>query len=291
MSLFQRFGAALVLGLLLVSSAAAEPGLWVARSGQSTVYLFGTVHLLPSDTHWRSPALDKALQASQRLSIEIVDDDAASMQTLVMQHGVDLGHPLSSKLDSADQQRLEQAAEVAKLPGGAAALEPMRPWLAALTLTMAPLVQAGLDPNQGVDKLLKAQMSQAGKPVDGLETSEQQILMLADLPEAMQLDFLRQSFKEVADGPARLRELIDAWRDGDTTAIARIEDEDLRQDSPLLYQRLIVERNAAWAKTIAERLKQPGVSFIAVGAGHLAGPDSVQAQLHKLGIETSRIQD
>jgi uncharacterized protein len=290
-SLFQRIGAALVLGLSLVSSAVAAPGLWVIKSDQATIYLFGTVHLLPSDTHWRSPALDKALQASQRLSIEIVDDDAASMQSLVMQHGVDLSHPLSTKLDGGDQQRLAQAAQTAGVPGGEATLEPMRPWLAALTLTMAPLMQAGLDPNQGVDKLLKAQMVQAGKPVDGLETSEKQILMLADLPEAMQLDFLRQSFKEVADGPAKLHELIDAWRDGNTAAIARIEDEDLRADSPLLYQRLIVERNQAWAHTIAERLRQPGVSFIAVGAGHLAGPDSVQEQLHKLGIESTRIQD
>lgn len=285
MKLFQHIGAALVLSLLFVTTATATPGLWVAKNDHATIYLFGTVHLLPSDTNWSSPELDKALRESQRLSIEIVDDDAASMQTLVMQHGVDLSHPLSSKLDDSDQRSLEQAAQAAKLPGGAQTLQPMRPWLAALTLTMAPLIQAGLDPNLGVDKLLKARMQKDGKPVDGLETAEQQIRMLSDLPEAMQLDFLRQSFKEVAEGPEKLRELIDAWRDGDTATIARIEDEDIRKESPALYQRLIVERNQAWAKMIAERLQQPGVSFVAVGAGHLAGPDSVQVQLKRLGID------
>ncbi len=291
MKLFQHIGAALVLSLLLVATAAATPGLWVAKNDHATVYLFGTVHLLPTDTNWSSPQLDKALAESERLSIEIVDDDTASMQALVMQHGVDLSHPLSSKLDDSDQRSLEQAAETAKLPGGAQMLQTMRPWLAALTLTMAPLIQAGLDPNLGVDKLLKARMQEDGKPVDGLETAEQQIRMLADLPEAMQLDFLRQSFKEVAEGPGKLRDLIDAWRDGDTATIARIEDEDIRQESPLLYQRLIVERNRAWAKLIVERLQQPGVSFIAVGAGHLAGPDSVQVQLSKLGVETSPVKN
>ncbi|MFC4527892.1 TraB/GumN family protein [Dyella halodurans] len=291
MKLFQHLGAALLLSLLLVTTAVAAPGLWVAKNDHATVYLFGTVHLLPTDTNWSSPQLDRALAESQRLSIEIVDDDAASMQALVMQHGMDLNQPLSSKLDDSDQRSLEQAAETAKLPGGAQALQPMRPWLAALTLTMAPLIQAGLDPNLGVDKLLKARMQQDGKPVDGLETAEQQIRMLADLPEAMQLDFLRQSFKEVAEGPAKLRELIDAWRDGDTAAIARIEDEDIRKESPVLYQRLIVERNRAWAQLIAERLQQPGVSFIAVGAGHLAGPDSVQVQLGKLGVEASPVKN
>ncbi len=291
LKLLKHIGAALCLSVLLVTSVSAQPGLWVAKNDHATVYLFGTVHLLPSDTNWRSPALDKALDQSQRLSIEIVDDDAASMQSLVMQHGVDFQHPLSSKLDSNDQQGLEQAAETAKLPGGVATLQPMQPWLAALTLTMAPLVQAGMDPNLGVDKLLKARMLKDGKPVDGLETAEQQIRMLADLPESMQLDFLRQSFKEVAEGPSKLRELIDAWRDGDTAAIARIEDEDLRKESPQLYQSLIVDRNQAWAKVIAERLKQPGVSFVAVGAGHLAGPDSVQAQLRKLGIATTPVKN
>ena len=291
MKLLQTLAASLVLGLLLVTTATAQPGLWVAKNDHATVYLFGTVHLLPSDTHWTSPTLDKALAESQRLSIEIVDDDAASMQTLVMQHGVDFSQQLSSKLDADDQQRLEQAAEAAKLPGGAATLQPMRPWLAALTLTMAPLVQAGMDPNQGVDKLLKARMQQAGKPVDGLETAEQQIRMLADLPEAMQLDFLRQSFKEVAEGTTKLRELVDAWRDGDTAAIARIEDEDLRKETPTLYRRLVVERNEAWAKEIAARMQQPGVSFVAVGAGHLAGPDSLQEQLRKLGVETTRLKN
>ncbi len=291
MKLFQHLGAALLLSLLLVTTAMAAPGLWVAKNDHATVYLFGTVHLLPTDTNWSSPQLDQALAESQRLSIEIIDDDAASMQALVMQHGMDLSEPLSSKLDDSDQRSLEQAAETAKLPGGAQTLQPMRPWLAALTLTMAPLIQAGLDPDLGVDKLLKARMQKEGKPVDGLETAEQQIRMLADLPEAMQLDFLRQSFKEVAEGPAKLRELIDAWRDGDTAAIARIEDEDIRKENPLLYQRLIVERNQAWAKLIAERLQQPGVSFIAVGAGHLAGPDSVQVQLSKLGVKTSPLKN
>ncbi|RDI97930.1 TraB/GumN family protein [Dyella solisilvae] len=289
MRLFARLAVALVLNLLLVATAFAQPGLWVVRQGEATIYLFGTVHLLPSDANWTSPALDKALTDSQRLSIEIVDDDSQSMQALVMQHGLDIGHPLSTKLDDRDMQRLEKAAEDAKVPGGAASLQPMRPWLAALTLTVAPLVQAGMDPSQGVDKRLKARMQEAGKPVDGLETSEMQIRMLADLPESMQLDFLRQSFRDVADGPAKMRELVDAWRRGDTGAIAKVEDEDLRRESPMLYQRLIVERNEAWAKTIAERLKQPGVSFIAVGAGHLAGPDSVQEQLHKLGITVTRL--
>jgi hypothetical protein len=165
----------------------------------------------------------------------------------------------------------------------------MKPWLAALTLATAPLLKAGLDPQHGVDKQLKAQMLAAGKSVLGLETAEQQIRLLADMPQTMQLDFLRSTLHDIDKGPAELTELIDAWKAGDTDHIARIEDEDLRQQSPALYQRLLVQRNQTWAAKIGDLLRhQHGTIFIAVGAAHLAGPDSVQVQLRKLGIEAAR---
>jgi uncharacterized protein YbaP (TraB family) len=165
----------------------------------------------------------------------------------------------------------------------------MRPWLAALTLTTAPLLKAGLDPEHGVDKQLQARMAAAGKPVLGLETAEQQMRFLADMPPSVQMDFLRSAMRDVDRGTAVLTELIDAWKNGDVAAIARLEDEDMRQTAPELYQRLLVKRNQAWATKIAALMQQPGTLFIAVGAAHLAGPDSVQAQLNKQGIETPRL--
>lgn len=280
--------ALLLVGLCMATGLYARPALWIASKGHSTVYLLGTVHLLPADSDWRWPALGQALARSQDLTIELTDDDPASLQPLLVRYGMDPARPLSDKLDAADRQALERAAQQARLPGGAAALQPMQPWLAALTLTMTPLTQAGLDPDAGVDKQLRAQMSAAGKPVHGLETAEQQLRLLADLPQAQQLDFLRQSFGEVADGTDKVQALIDAWKNGDVAAIAHIEDTDLRKDSPQLYQSLIVQRNQAWAHTIAERMNQPGVHFVAVGAGHLAGPDSLQVQLEKLGYQVQR---
>lgn len=288
MKLFCRISVLFALSLLFAAPLAATPALWVARKDQATVYLFGTVHLLPSDANWSSKELDHALDASATLLIELVDDNPANMQALVLKYGLDAAHPLSTKLSPRDRNRLERAAAEAELPGGAATLQPMRPWLAAVTLAMTPLVRAGMDPAQGVDHVLRDRAEKAGKAVEGLETAEQQLRMLADMPEPMQIDFLRQSLDEVAQGPARLRELIDAWRRGDTDTIARIEDEDLRKDSPELYDRMLVQRNQAWARTIAERMRQPGITFVAVGAGHLAGPDSLQKQLEKLGVEVKR---
>lgn len=273
------------LFFLLCGNALAHPTLWQAKSGNSTIYLFGTVHLLPNDTDWHFPALNQALAQSQVLYIELIDDDQASMASLVLHYGLDTAHPLSTQLSESDNTALTKAAQLAGLPGGAATLQPMKPWLAALTLSVAPLLKAGLDPAEGVDKQLKLQMTTAGKPVRGLETAEQQIQFLANMSSPMQLAFLRDTLQDVDKDTAELLSLVDAWKQGDVAAIAKLENSELKTREPALYQTLIIDRNAKWADKIRDMLKQPGTTvFVAVGAAHLAGPDSVQAQLAKLGI-------
>ena len=285
MPLHKRLLILLPLLFLLCGNAIARPAMWQAKFGDSTVYLFGTVHLLPNDTDWRFPALNDALSKSQTLYIELTDDDQASMTALVMRYGMDTEHPLSTLLSDSDNTALGKAAQLAGLPGGTTALQPMKPWLAALTLAVAPLMKAGLDPAAGVDKQLQAQMTRAGKPVHGLETAEQQIRFLADLPEPLQIAFLRDTLRDVEKDKAELLSLIDAWKRGDVAAIAKLENDELKTKEPALYQKLLVQRNQDWAARIKDMLRRPGTTvFVAVGAAHLAGPDSVQAQLAKIGI-------
>ena len=278
----------LCLLLLLPAAVIAHPALWVVKDADTTIYLFGTVHLMPSDASWHSPELDRALADSRTLYIELTDDDPANMTALVLRYGMDATHPLSSQLSQSEAHRLDLLANKLGVPGGMQTLNVMRPWLAALTLAVTPLLKAGLDPKHGVDKQLKAQMSAAGKPVLGLETAEQQIRFLADMPRVIELALLRSTMRDANKGTFRLTELIDAWKAGDVDAIARIGNDDMRLHEPKLYQRLLVQRNQVWATKIAAMLQQPGTVFIAVGAAHLAGPDSVQVQLRKLGISAQR---
>jgi uncharacterized protein YbaP (TraB family) len=278
----------LCLLLLLPAAVIAHPALWVVKDADTTIYLFGTVHLMPSDASWHDPVLDRAMADSQTLYIELTDDDPANMAALVLRYGMDAAHPLSSQLSESEARRLDILANKVGVPGGMQTLNVMRPWLAALTLAVTPLLKAGLDPEHGVDKQLKTQMTAAGKQVLGLETAEQQIRFLADMPRAIELALLRSTMRDANKGAFRLTELIDAWKAGDVDTIARIGNDDMRLREPKLYQLLLVQRNQVWATKIAAMLQQPGTVFIAVGAAHLAGPDSVQAQLQKLGVEATR---
>jgi uncharacterized protein YbaP (TraB family) len=280
---------ALALTLIASSPALADPALWVAKSATATVYLFGTVHVLPEGAKWHYPALDQALADSDTLYMEEDDDDPVGMQMLVLQYGMDLQHPLSQQLDDSDRARLDAAAKAIALPGGATTLNAMKPWLAALTITVAPIVKAGYDPESGADKQLQQTFKADGKTVDAFETAEQQVRYFANLPAALQMDLLRNVLDDYAKGPKQIEALIRAWQSGDVDAIARNVNGSMREQYPDLYEVLLVERNRNFAKQIATLLQGHGTIFVAIGAGHLAGPDSVQAQLSKLGIDSKRV--
>jgi uncharacterized protein YbaP (TraB family) len=272
---------------MAAAPASAEPALWVVRDADSTVYLFGTIHVLRPETEWRTPKIDAAYRSARELWIETSEGgDPAATQALVVRLGASPTTPLSSRLTPPDRARLTTAAAAAGLP--AAALEPMRPWLAALTLTVAPVIKAGYDPAKGVDKVLEAQAKADGKPVRTFETMEQQFRFFADLPEAQEMQFLRATLDEADDGVAQIDAMAAAWAEGDIGALERTLIADMRRDYPQVYDLLLKDRNVVWAKQIQQLLAGSGVHFIAVGAGHLVGPDSVQAQLRAAGIGAAR---
>lgn len=289
MQILRRLTCLVVIVCFACSPAWADPALWVAKSATATVYLFGTVHVLTDAAQWHYPALDKALGTSGKLYVEEDDDDPATMQMLVLKYGMDPQHPLSGKLDDTDRARFDAAATDAGVMGGATTLDAMQPWLAALTLSVAPIVKAGYDPNSGADKRLEQDFKAAGKPVGAFETAEEQIRYFANLSPALQMDLLRNALDDYAKGPAQIKILIADWQAGDVSAIAAVVDGGMHTHYPALYEVLLVDRNRNWAKQIEALLKDHATIFIAVGAGHLAGPDSVQAQLAKLGIGTERV--
>lgn len=290
MKIWCRLCLGLAVALLACTPALADPALWLAKSPTATIYLFGTVHVLAKDAHWHYSALDNALAASDKLYVEENDDSPVAMQMLVMKYGMDLQHPLSGKLDAADEKRLDAAAKAAGVPGGVNTLNAMQPWLAALTISVAPIVKAGYDPKSGADKQLERQFTSGGKSIGAFETAEEQIRFFADLSPKLQLDLLHNALDDYAKGPAQIEALIKDWQTGDVAAIANVVNGGMREHYPELYKVLLVDRNRNWATQIAALLKQHDTIFVAVGTGHLAGPDSVLAQLSELGITSERVR-
>ena len=162
-------------------------------------------------------------------------------------------------------------------------------WAVALTLSVTAIQKLGLTPENGVETLLSAQFKSAKKPISGLETTEQQLGFFDTLPEEAQRTFLASAIDETADLKKEFDGMIASWAAGDEAKIALTFDDEL-QLSPELLDRLLRQRNANWAVWIKDRMAKPGTTFIAVGAGHLAGKDSVQAMLAAKGLVVTRVQ-
>lgn len=269
--------------------AGSGPALWVIRDADSTIYLFGTVHVLRPTTAWASDRVDAAFASADTIYFEITNpDDQAAVIPLIQQYGLSPDRPLSSMLTADELAALDAAAK--EIGGSAAAFDVFRPWLAGLTLSMAPLVKAGYDPASGVELVLRAQAQAAGKPIKGLETLEQQIQILAGFPEEGQLAFLRQTLESFQTATTDLDALVTAWSSGDVDAITRLGVDEMKQSSEVVYDAMLTRRNTNWAGQIETLLEGSGTVFIAVGAAHLAGDDSVQAILARDGVRAERVQ-
>lgn len=264
------------------------PALWVVSDEDSTVYLFGTIHLLKPETEWRTPAVDAALAASSELWLELADvGDQSAAMPLIQQYGLNLGGaPLSSLLTEEENAQLAAAAGAMGVP--IQAMEIFQPWLAGLQVSMAAVVKAGYDPTSGVDVRLKAIADEAGTPVRGLETMEQQFRFFHDLPQETQLEFLRQSLATWEDAETIVDQMVELWASGDMEGFESLVVTEMKQEWGQLYDVLLTQRNADWADQIQTLLEGSGTTFIAVGAAHLAGDDSVQSMLQDRGVTVSR---
>ncbi|CAN5173722.1 TraB/GumN family protein [soil metagenome] len=290
----RRFALAPILALVALvavgaSPALAEPALWVIKDKDSTIYLFGTIHVLKPTTQWRSPKITQAFEAADDVVTEIVEpDDQATTQALMLKYGIDRETPLSAKLKPETYAKLETAAQGMGFPPHG--MDAMRPWMASITVSLVPLFRAGYDPESGVEKKLTAQAKAAGKPITAFETLEQQLRFFADMTPAQEVQLLDSTLDEIDEGPAKVEALVTAWAAGDQVALKTQMIDEMQRDYPEVYALLLTDRNHDWAGRIKTKLAGSGVSFVAVGAGHLVGPDSVQAQLAKLGIKAERVE-
>ncbi len=259
------------------------PALWVVRDADSTLYLFGTVHVLRPTTAWGSPRVDAAFDSADQIWFEISNpDDQAAIVPLIQQYGISPDRPLSSLLTADEMTSLNALAASAGMP--AAQVDVFRPWFAALVLSVAPSIRAGYDPRSGVETILKARAEAAGKPISGLETIDKQVAILASMSESDQLAFLRSLLESYEDATVELDRMVGAWATGDVALLEQIAVDEMQSESPVLYEALLVRRNTDWANQIQTMLEGSGTIFMAVGAAHLAGDDSVQEILEARGV-------
>ncbi len=269
----------------------AHPALWKVTGPNATIYLFGTIHLLPADVRWFDGAVARAFMHSDTLVTEILDPTPEDMRPIVATRAMlPAEQSLRELLTPDHRQQFEAALAANHLP--AAGFDQFQPWYAAVALATVPMMQMGYDPANGVDVALGKRAQALGRSHVALETADYQLGLFAALPQTVQNAYLMAVVKQLPDVKTELAEVIDAWKTGHAGVLAKLMNAD--EDDPQMMQTLLIDRNRTWAKWIETRLAKPSkpheTLFIAVGAGHLAGPGSVMDQLRTLGIASQRVQ-
>jgi uncharacterized protein YbaP (TraB family) len=267
----------------------ADPALWVVKDEDTTIYLFGTVHVLKPGLGWFDEAVKTAFDKSDQLMLEIVlPDDQAEVARTMMPLAIDQsGKTLSSRLNAGQLKAYQAAMTSVGLPVGQ--FDMFEPWFPAITLSILPLTKLGYDPEQGAEKLLTSLAKKAGKPVAGLETLSEQLGFFDTLPEKQQVAFLNSVVKDLDKLGPQLDEMVVLWAKGDPDGLAVTMNESMAA-TPELAKTLLWDRNARWADQLKARMDQPGTVFVAVGAGHLAGEKSVQDYLKARGLVAKRVK-
>jgi hypothetical protein len=295
--LMRRVVAALGIPLLLGAGSAqavapkiARPALWEVSDPDTTIYLFGTIHLLPTNLQWRTAKFDEAVASSQQLVVETIVDqqNLQSIQQAKFSLGFSQGlPPIVKRVPPTKIQRLRAAMAKSGVPENV--YNQMETWLAALTLLSVQFAEMGLNGAHGPEEILRQQFLSSHKPIGELETNIEQFGYFDRMPEKAQRALLEGSIEPISSMDREFGGMLASWSRGDVNGIARTFNHEL-SESPEMRRSLLEQRNANWAKWIEQRLAHPGTIMVAIGAGHLAGKDSVLELLRKGGYKVRRLQ-
>ena len=296
-TLLRRLGTALGLSLLAIgtpaaakTAPAARPALWQVSDADTTVYLFGTIHLLPKNYRWRTAKFDQAVAGSQQLVVETIVDETnphemmAALSTLAFSPNLP---PITSRVPPAKRPALEAAIQKSGMPRSA--FDRMETWAAAFMLLGNQFKAMGLKTEEGVEKILRTTFTSQGKAIAELESNREQLSFFDMLPESAQRALLEGAIEDNKNMTAEFDKMVSSWARGDIDDIARTFNDNLAA-SPELREVLLKRRNENWNRWVQRRMAAPGSVMVAVGAGHLAGSDSLVDMLRRGGYTVRRLQ-
>ncbi len=267
-----------------------RPALWQVSKGGELGWLFGTMHALPT-LDWRTPPIKAAIAKADVFVFELEIDkvDVAVVRDLVMRYAfIEDGRTLPDVINARNWDEVTRLASNLGLESSdIRSMLPMRPWYASLFLTNRFFANEGFESGQGVEEALLAQLRSESRRTLSLETAEQQLAFLDGLSEPIQVAMLEATVRDLTSRPLIAQDMLRYWATGDTDKLAGLLNDAL-QDYPEAYDALLVARNQAWLPELMDLLASGKRIFVAVGAGHLVGRDSVVSLLRAEGYKVER---
>jgi uncharacterized protein YbaP (TraB family) len=284
---FMRHVAVVCMVGMASAAASANPALWKVSGRSATVYLFGTVHVLPKSVHWIDPKIEQALAASSELWTEADVSNLSEAVDAIRHYGMAATGETERQLPP--DYRARYARQISQVAFSPLIFAHARPWLAEILLSTGAMQRVGNN-QLGVDLSLLQYAHDHKLPTPTFETVDEQFAMLSDMPQEAQFASLEDTIDEFDQAGPIFSKMVDAWRSGDEALLDDLINKKMRERSEIVWTEVILRRNERFAEKIGDRLQGDGTAFVAVGAGHLCGSDGIPALLEKRGFTVTRIE-
>jgi uncharacterized protein YbaP (TraB family) len=275
--------------VVFAQSAAPAPAIWRIREGASTVYIFGSLHILPQSFQWRSPAVESAMRESDIFVFEVpVDEEATARQkAFIVKNGL---LPANASLRRVLNRTEFQTYSRILIGAG---LKPehftrYRPWLAAVVVGLAYVHQRDISTLKGVDDDIIDYAQAQEKELRYLETIEDQMQLLIRGDDQAQVNALKHQLVALPRAITHTQDLVNTWTRGDAKGFSDLIERDFMGHEEA-QDVLISNRNRAWLPSIRELISSGRTAMVTVGAAHIGGPEGVIALLCAAGHEVERV--
>lgn len=265
----------------------ARPAMWRVSDGDTTIWLLGTIHVLPANVRWQTPAILEAIDHADALVMELPDDAAGTTRMFRQVATAAALPPIAARIAPGRSAALAAALDAGGIDAGE--VDGLKSWAAAFVIAGAASNARGVTRENGVEAGLIAAFAQRHRPSGGLETAAGQFARFDRLPEVAQRVLLERAIDSAAGRSADYQATLAAWAAGDEKRIAATIDPAFRA-APDIQAQVVKARNAAWAGKIAARMAKPGRVLVAVGVGHMVGADSLPLMLRSRGLRVERVE-
>lgn len=277
----------------LLPDEGPAPALWEVSDEDTTITLLGTIHVLPPDRVWLTQRLLDRFDRADRVYFESTDtgEGAGDQLAFLRYSTAPPDEDALSLLTEEEKDKFDRILE----PHGVeiASFRGQRGWFAAIMISYVIIEEADYVYDYGVESVLEQRLLRSGRKVHALEVGSDVAKLMGTLPREVERAMMLDGLDEAGSGRfiEELEAQDDAWARGDVEYLESTDLKEMQAKFPMVYDLLLVQRNANWIPEIVDLMETfEGEVFIAVGAAHLAGDDSVQAMLEAKGYEVKRVQ-
>ena len=251
---------------------------------ESDSYLFGTMHLIEKEYFLFPKKLEKLVLKTDQLVMEIagLPDQMEAMKYVMLEEGSFFDYFNQSQTDTI----LVWAKEKFSMeePAFRAVFSKMKPFVIVQMATQMQFIGKTESYEMTFDKIAKEKNIE----MNGLETIAQQMSFFDDLTNEQQVEMVMAGIRDADDAITTITDMQKTYVTQDVDALYQM----IVDDGGVMSEeqgKFLDNRNVNWIPQIIEFVKTKN-TFIAVGAGHLGGPNGVIRLLEKEGYTLTPIK-